>query len=119
MVSLALIYVFAAFLFSTVYQDFSLSSSRNLDMMKCVSSIRVVFPGYNSVRRTRIDDGLACLAFKFREDTACVFMVPCVHLARVYANCVEHFVFFWTGEKGNRLELSVNESKCEGGGRVS
>ena len=53
-------------------------------MMKCVSSIRVVFPGYNSVRRTRIDDGLACLAFKFREDTACVFMVPCVHLARVY-----------------------------------
>ena len=29
------------------------------------------------------------------------------------------FYFFWTGEKGNRLELSVNESKCEGAGRVS
>ena len=29
------------------------------------------------------------------------------------------FGFFWTGEKGNRLELSVNESKCEGAGRVS
>ena len=28
-------------------------------------------------------------------------------------------LFFGTGEKGNRLELSVNESKCEGAGRVS
>ena len=27
--------------------------------------------------------------------------------------------FFWTGEKGNQLELSVNESKCEGADRVS
>ena len=27
--------------------------------------------------------------------------------------------FFRTGEKGNRLELSVNESKCEGAGGVS
>ena len=29
------------------------------------------------------------------------------------------FFFFWTGEKGNRLELSVKENKCEGAGRVS
>ena len=29
------------------------------------------------------------------------------------------FCFFGTGEKGNRLELSVNESKCERAGRVS
>ena len=28
-------------------------------------------------------------------------------------------LFFGTGEKGNRLELSVNESKCEGADRVS
>ena len=26
------------------------------------------------------------------------------------------FCFFGTGEKGNQLELSVNESKCEGAG---
>ena len=26
---------------------------------------------------------------------------------------------FWDGGEGNRLELSVNESKCEGAGRVS
>ena len=29
------------------------------------------------------------------------------------------FCFFWTREKGNRLESSLNESKCEGAGRVS
>ena len=34
------------------------------------------------------------------------------------ASFEEHFVF-GTGEKGNRLELSVNESKCAGAGRVS
>ena len=28
-------------------------------------------------------------------------------------------LFFGAGEKGNRLKLSVNESKCEGAGRVS
>ena len=40
-------------------------------------------------------------------------------LSDITANCVELLVFFWTGEKGNRLELSVNESKCEGARRVS
>ena len=34
------------------------------------------------------------------------------------ASCVAHFVFFWTGEKRNRLELSVNESKYEGAERA-
>ena len=35
------------------------------------------------------------------------------------ASYLEHFFFSGTGEKGNRLELSVNESKYEGAGRVS
>ena len=48
------------------------------------------------------------------------FFFPFLHifLQISTASCVEPF-FFGTGEKRNRLELSVNENKCERVGRVT